>query len=58
MKEIKIGTKKVNAIWTKEMHEDLINFQFNQEDFEKNLISTITAAKRRIAINKIFKSTN
>lgn len=35
MKEIKVGTKKVNAIWTKEMHEDLINFQFDQENSKK-----------------------
>jgi hypothetical protein len=48
----------VKAIWTKELHEDLIKQKSLNLDFEKHLVSTLKAELRKNKINKIFKKTN
>lgn len=48
----------VKAIWTNEMHEDLIKQKSLNLDFEKHLVSTLKAEFRKNKINKIFKSMN
>ncbi len=54
VKEIKVGTKSIKAIWTKEMHEDLIKQEGFQTNFEKHLTSVIRAEKRKNVISKIY----
>lgn len=58
MKEVEVGTKEIRAIWTKEMHEDLIKQECFPFNFEKNLVSVLKAEKRKNIISKIFKSVN
>jgi hypothetical protein len=48
----------VKAIWTKEIHEDLIKQKSLNLDFEKHLVSILKAELRKNKINKIFKSMN
>ena len=48
----------VKAIWTNEMHEDLIKQKSLNLDFEKHLVSTLKAEFRKNKINKIFKKKN
>jgi hypothetical protein len=58
MREVEVGTKEIRAIWTKEMHEDLIKQECFPFDLEKHLVSVLRAEKRKNIISKVFKSVN
>lgn len=58
MREVEVGTKEIRAIWTREMHEDLIKQECFTTNLEKHLVSVLRAEKRKNIISKVFKSVN